>query len=117
MNQTLLALGTFPVDTPFGGGKYVINNLFRRISSQYNIKFLSLVESDKSYQEVSVSPNFENIQIPQNTEQAKIQWDLEKKNSTSLFDIIQINHWQKTVCLSNYINCVVHSCICQYGAH
>jgi glycosyltransferase involved in cell wall biosynthesis len=93
MNQTLLFLGTFPVDTSAGGGKYVINNLLRRVSSQYNVKFLSLVESDKIYKEVTVSQNFENIQIPQNIEQAKIQWDEENKNNVGLFDVIQINYW------------------------
>ena len=101
MTQTLLALGTYSIDTPFGGGKYVINNLYRRISSQFNVKFLSLVEFDKIYKDVSVSRNFKNSQIPQNTEQAEIQWTLEKKNSTSLFDVLQINYWQNN---KEYVN-------------
>jgi glycosyltransferase involved in cell wall biosynthesis len=94
MTKNLLALGTFAVDAPLGGGKYVINNLLRRISSRYNVKFLSLVESDKTYKEVRVSKNFTNIQIPQNIEQSKIQWEQEKRNDIGLFDYVQINHWK-----------------------
>ena len=103
MTQTLLVLGTYSVDTPFGGGKYVLNNLFRRISARYNIHFLSLVESDKTFKDTLVSPNFKNIQIPQNTEQAKIQWELEKEISTDIFDVLQINYWQKN---PEYVNTV-----------
>ena len=94
MKSNLLFLGTFSVDTTVSGEKYVINNLLQRLSSHFNIEFLSLVDSDKIYKEVSVSPNFKNIQIPQNTKQAKIQWDEERKNETNLFGVIQINSWK-----------------------
>ena len=94
MNSNLLFLGTFSVDSTVSGGKYVINNLLQRLSSHSNIEFLSLADSDKIYKEVSVSPNFKNIQIPQNIEQAKIQWDEERKNKIGLFDVIQINSWK-----------------------
>lgn len=103
MTQSLLALGTYSVDTPFGGGKYVLYNLFRRLSSKHEINFLSLVESDKIYKDVLVSTNFRNIQIPQNPDQSKIQWEEEKKISADLFDVLQINHWEKN---SEYIDSV-----------
>ncbi|HSB57698.1 MAG TPA: glycosyltransferase [Nitrosopumilaceae archaeon] len=94
MTYNVLVLGTYAVDTPEGGGKYVLYHLFKRLPFQFNIKFLSLVESDKIRKELLISPNFENIQIPQDIEQAKIQWKEESKNKTGLFDVIQINYWK-----------------------
>lgn len=93
MKKNIIALGTYPVDNPHGGGKYVIYHLFKRLSKKFNIRYFSLIESDKLKKEISITPNFVNIQIPQNTEQAKIQWELEKKQNQVLFDVIQINHW------------------------
>jgi len=101
MTQTLLVLGTYDVDTTFVGSKYVLNNLFRRLSLQFNIIFLSLVEPRKTYKEIDISPNFKNIHIPQNLEQAKIQQSLGKKNYWP--GLMQINYWQKN---TEYVNIV-----------
>jgi len=94
MTQNLMVLGTYSVDSPYGGGKYVGFHLFRRLSRKFNVKYFSLIESDKTPNEISITPSFVNLHTPQNIEQAKIQWEYEKKQKQGLHDVIQINHWQ-----------------------
>ena len=94
MTHNLMVLGTYSVDSPYGGGKYVGFHLFRRLSRKFKIKYFSLIESDKTVKEISVTPTFVNIHTPQNIEQAKIQWGHEKKQNQGLHDVFQINHWQ-----------------------
>lgn len=97
MKQTLLILGTYSVENAEGGGKYVAHNLFTRLSKHFNIIFLSLVESDKIKKEINIIPSFQNIIIPQNKEQASIQWEEERKNNVTLHDYIQIDHWHYNI--------------------
>ena len=108
MTRNILALGTYAVDTAEGGGKYVIHNLFKRVSSKFNITFLSLVEHNKLQKQEFITKNFENIQIPQNMEQANIQWEKESKIGTSIFDIIQINNWQYNTEYVNHVKKLIN---------
>jgi len=92
-----MVLSTYSVDSPYGGGKYVGFHLFKRLSSKFNIKYFSLIESDKTPKEISITSSFVNVHVPQDMKQAKIQWEYEKKKKQVLHDVIQINHWQRNL--------------------
>jgi len=102
-NHNILCLGTFSVDTLDGGGKYVINNLYRRFPAYFNSVFLSVVEEDKTKNNIAIRKNFQNIQVPQNLEQAQKLWDTEKETGQGLFDFIQINNWKYNVDYTNLV--------------
>jgi len=93
----ILVLGTFEADSSMGGGKYIIHNLFKQLSTNNHITYLSIIENGKPGKEVAINKNFLNIQIPENTESAKIRWELEKTHNVGLFDVHQIEGWKKNI--------------------
>ena len=107
MKHKLLVLSTFSVDDTYGGGRYVGNNLYRRLASDFSVNYVSLVESDKVKKEITIVRDFINTQIPQNSSQSDIQYEKEKQYNIELFDYIQINHWNKNTNYVNYIKKII----------
>ncbi len=95
MKYNILALGTFPIDDTFSGSKYAINNIFKRLSYEFNIIYVSLVEPNKIRKTVKISNGFKNVHIPLSKEQMDELQKIQKKFKTDLVDFLQINHWEK----------------------
>lgn len=107
--KNILVLSTYGAENPHGGGKYVLYHLFCRLSERFNITLLSLTEYDKTKNQIMIKSNFENINIPQDIQQAKIQWDMEKKYLEGLFDVVQINHWKNNIDYLDHVKKYINS--------
>jgi len=88
----ILALSTYSIEKPLGGGQVVVSGIYKNLSNYFDIILLSIVTSDKGRKTVTIKPGLRNIIIPMSLKEKKALWDMERKYQIGLSDYIHIDN-------------------------
>lgn len=88
----ILALATYSIDKPRGGGQVVVSGIYKYLSNFFDVTVLSIVSHNHEKRTASLKTGLQNIIIPMSYEETKILWDLERKYGIGLSDYVHINN-------------------------
>jgi glycosyltransferase involved in cell wall biosynthesis len=87
MRAKILVLCTYPCYPPRGGGQHRLYNLYSRLARNFDVTICSIIEVNKTYQNLLLANGLRQICIPQSREHAEAQWEYERKNGLNLYDV------------------------------
>jgi glycosyltransferase involved in cell wall biosynthesis len=86
----VLALSTYSIEKPLGGGQVVVSGIYKCLSNFFDVTLLSLVSHNQERKALTVKTGLQNIIIPMSWEETKALFDLEKRYGIGLSDYIHI---------------------------
>ena len=87
----ILALSTYSIERPLGGGQIVISGIYKYLSNFFDIVVLSII-SHQERKNVTIKKGLQNIMIPISPEEAKVLWDMERRYGIGLSDYIHLDN-------------------------
>jgi len=103
IKKKILVLSTYSCYPPRGGGQQRLFNIYSRLAKKFDIRICSIIESNKSYENLLLENGLQQICIPQSQDHAQLQWNEEKKLGKNLYDCYMIDFIEKS---PKYINAV-----------
>jgi glycosyltransferase involved in cell wall biosynthesis len=88
--KKVLVLSTYSCYPPRGGGQHRIYNIYSRLAKEFDVTILSIIEVNKSYQNLILENGLKQICIPQSREHAELQWKIERDLRANLYDVCMI---------------------------
>lgn len=89
-------MSTYSCYPPRGGGQQRLYNIYSRLAKKYDVTICSIIESNKTFQTLSLDNGLKQICIPQSIEHAQCQWTEEKKLKRNLYDCCMIDFVEKS---------------------
>jgi len=87
----ILALSTYSIERPLGGGQVVVYGIYKYLSNFFDITVLSII-NDQERKNVRIKKGLHNIMIPISPEEVKVLWDMEGRYGIGLSDYIHIDN-------------------------
>jgi hypothetical protein len=87
----ILALSTYSIERPLGGGQVVVYGIYKYLSNFFDITVLSIINHQER-KNVTIKKGLHNIMIPISSEEAKVLWDMERRYGIGLSDYIHIDN-------------------------
>ena len=94
--KKILVLSTYSCYPPRGGGQQRLYNIYSRLAKKFDIRICSIIESNKSCENLSLENGLQQICIPQSQDHAELQWNEEKKLGKNLYDCCMIDFIEKS---------------------
>ena len=94
--KKILVLSTYSSYPPRGGGQHRLYNIYSRLAKKFDVRICSIVDSNKSYENLLLVNGLHQICIPQSPEHAKLQWDEQNKLGKNLYDCCMIDLVEKS---------------------
>ncbi|WP_292470426.1 glycosyltransferase family 4 protein [Methanolobus sp.] len=89
--KKILVLSTYSCYPPRGGGQHRSYHIYSRLAKKYDVTICSIIETNKTYENLILENGLRQICIPQSVEHAKYQWEVESKTGFNLYDIVMID--------------------------
>jgi glycosyltransferase involved in cell wall biosynthesis len=99
--KKILVLSTYSCYPPRGGGQQRLYNIYSRLAKKFDIRICSIIESNKSHENLYLENELQQICIPQSLDHAQFQCNEEKKLGKNLYDCCMIDFVEKS---PQYIN-------------
>lgn len=90
--KKILVLSTYSCYPPQGGGQHRIYHIYSLLAKKYDVTICSIIESNKSYQNLILKNGLKQVCVPQSHSHATIQWELERKVGINLYDVAMIDN-------------------------
>jgi glycosyltransferase involved in cell wall biosynthesis len=87
----ILVLCTYSCYPPRGGGQHRLYNLYSLLAKSFDVTICSIIEVNKTYQNMLLENGLRQICIPQAKEHAEAQWDVERNTGRNLYDVCMID--------------------------
>jgi len=92
----ILVLSTYTSYPPRGGGQQRLYNIYSRLAKKFDVKICSIIESNKSYENLLLKNGLQQICVPQSLDHAQLQCNEEKKLGKNLYDCCMIDFIEKS---------------------
>lgn len=89
--QRILVLCTYSCYPPRGGGQHRLYYLYSLLAKNFDVTICSIIEVNKSCQNILLDNGLRQICIPQAREHAEAQWEVECKLGRNLYDVCMID--------------------------
>ena len=94
--KKILVLSTYSCYPPRGGGQQRLYNIYSRLAKKFDIIICSIIESNKSYENLYLEDGLQQICIPQSLDHAQLQCNEGKKLGKNLYDCCMIDFIEKS---------------------
>jgi len=94
--NNILVLSTYSCYPPQGGGQHRVYNLYSRLAKGFDVTVCSIIEANKTYQNLILSNGLKQISVPQSREHAEAQWEVERVLGINLYDVCMIDFVERS---------------------
>jgi len=92
----ILVLSTYSCYPPRGGGQHRLYNIYSRLAREFDVTILSIIEANKTYQNLILDNGLKQICVPQSIDHAQLQWKTERDLKANLYDVCMIDFVNKS---------------------
>lgn len=97
----ILVLSTYSCYPPRGGGQHRLYHLYSRLAKVFEVTICSIIESNKTYQDLVLNTGLVQLSIPQSRQHAESQWRTEREQGINLHDVCMISFVESS---EGYVN-------------